>query len=304
MTRYTKLDGRRSVGTKVGIDEEGQSGGPAEKSRAGKVPEARRGESGGPAPSAGGDPKLLLRRAKLLRLKAKKAKSDETRAKHLAEVKVLEKRATDANGARGALGKRRKEEMREERRTRPRLDPDQQREFRRQQRAGERVSGTRCFVCRDTGHSAKDCPQNVAGGDGATQGKDTVGICFRCGSTEHTLARCRRARTDGALPFATCYICSGKGHLASTCPENHGRGVYPDGGHCKVCGSVEHLAKNCPLDAKRTSAAHSVEAGGVGMLAESDGVGGDDDEFHAVSKRRAAMGGDTKRAPRKKVVSF
>lgn len=66
----------------------------------------------------------------------------------------------------------------------------------------------RCFVCRELSHSAKDCPQRV--GDGA-QGKDTVGICFRCGSTEHTLSQCKRSRHAGdELPFATCYICTNK----------------------------------------------------------------------------------------------
>lgn len=185
-------------------------------------------------------------------------------------------------------------------------------------RAQERTSNMRCFVCRGTGHSAKNCPENVGTGSSSLTdvsssklGKDTVGICFRCGSTEHTLAKCRKpAPKDGdELPFATCYICTQKGHLASKCPQNQGRGVYPDGGSCKVCQSVEHLAKDCPLDPRRTSAAHSVEAGGVGMVSTDDiPVGADDDEFHLLARKRAQTqpksGPAPSRKPAKKVVSF
>lgn len=91
----------------------------------------------------------------------------------------------------------------------PSPDPDQRSEFRRAKRAEERKNKMRCFVCRAFSHAAKDCPQNVSGD---TQGKDTVGICFRCGSTEHSLAQCQRPRSEQAdeLPFATCYICSEK----------------------------------------------------------------------------------------------
>lgn len=198
-------------------------------------------------------------------------------------------------------------------------DADQKSEFRRQMRAQERVANMRCFVCRSTGHSAKDCPENVGSGSSVLNdvsssklGKETVGICFRCGSTEHTLAKCRRPapKSGDELPFATCYICTKKGHLASKCPQNQGRGVYPEGGDCKICHSVDHLAKDCPLDPKRTSAAHSVEAGGVGMLADDGAAGGaGDDEFHLLARHRSQNHhkGDSKqqtRKPAKKVVSF
>lgn len=89
---------------------------------------------------------------------------------------------------------------------------DQRSEFRRIKRAEERTASMRCYVCRESGHSAKDCPQNVGG----ATGKDTVGICFRCGSTEHTLAKCRRTVKGDELPFATCYICSRKVRSCAT----------------------------------------------------------------------------------------
>ena len=97
MTRYTKLDGRRSIASGDqplnGIDEASESE-TAQVSTSSAVSE---------------DPKALLKRAKLLRLKGKKAKTDEVREKHLHEAKELEKRANIANGARGVLGKRKKE---------------------------------------------------------------------------------------------------------------------------------------------------------------------------------------------------
>ena len=168
-------------------------------------------------------------------------------------------------------------------------------------RAEERKNSTRCFVCRELSHAAKDCPHAI--GEGA-QGKDTVGLCFRCGSTEHTLSQCRRPRTDDELPFATCYICSNKGHLASKCPQNQGRGVYPDGGECKVCGSVEHLAKDCPKDPRRVTHASTVEAGGVGILDDASHAGADDDEFHLLAQQRRQLPSQTRPRPTGKVVRF
>ena len=133
------------------------------------------------------------------------------------------------------------------------------RDARREERAEQRQSKLKCFACRGMGHSAKDCPNaldaqsislktdSATASDSPMIGRDAVGICFRCGSTEHTLSRCRKPALKGdELPFATCFICHSKGHLSSKCPNNAGRGVYPEGGSCKLCSSVEHLAKDYP----------------------------------------------------------
>ena len=57
---------------------------------------------------------------------------------------------------------------------------------------------------------------------------------------------------DNLYPFAVCFVCHQKGHLASACKDNV-KGLYPsksndlmaDGGGCKYCGSVKHLARDC-----------------------------------------------------------
>jgi len=99
---------------------------------------------------------------------------------------------------------------------------------------------TVCFVCREKGHAAANCPKN------SQQSK----ICFRCGSTEHRLDNCPiSSDRTGSLPFATCFICNSKGHLSSACPENT-RGVYINGGCCKICGGVDHLESKCPMEKK------------------------------------------------------
>ena len=69
-----------------------------------------------------------------------------------------------------------------------------------------------------------------------------------CGSTQHNLSRCKEPEDPhNPLPFASCFVCNGKGHLVSSCPQNKDKGVYPNGGCCKLCGETSHLAKDCGL---------------------------------------------------------
>jgi zinc finger CCHC domain-containing protein 9 len=39
-------------------------------------------------------------------------------------------------------------------------------------------------------------------------------LCFKCGSTEHSLATCPKGNDRADLPFATCFLCSEIGHIA------------------------------------------------------------------------------------------
>lgn len=170
-------------------------------------------------------------------------------------------------------------------------------ERRRLKRKDERFSDTTCFACREKGHTARDCTRTVSGGGegGDTQGEagnakakasrgmDTVGICYRCGSRKHTLSRCRElADPSNPFPFASCFVCSGKGHLASACPQNQAKGVYPNGGCCKLCRETTHLAKDCSLR-KQEVIASTV------FLGTGRDAGADEDDFHTFKRRNAEV---------------
>lgn len=88
-----------------------------------------------------------------------------------------------------------------------------------------------CLRCRDRDHTVKDCPKGMEY------------ICYNCGSNDHTLSQCPNPRGQD-LPFASCFICDQRGHLASGCERNE-NGIYPRGGGCRFCGSKFHLAKDC-----------------------------------------------------------
>jgi len=139
---------------------------------------------------------------------------------------------------------------------------------RRQKQNGIRRGDSRktfvCYNCRLPGHNAAECPSLYGDGkenegtictpaskDGMTSSSSTI-LCYKCGSTEHALHNCpKRHRGDWSdLPFATCFICSEKGHLASACPKNK-TGIYINGGCCRNCGSQQHLASDCPERKKK-----------------------------------------------------
>lgn len=121
------------------------------------------------------------------------------------------------------------------------LKKDRRRENRRLRRQEARKNAMVCFHCREPGHGVADCPAVLESQDMGT------GICYRCGSTEHDIGKCK-AKIDpavGAFPYAKCFICGEMGHLSRSCPDNP-KGLYAEGGCCRLCGSVEHYRKDCP----------------------------------------------------------
>jgi len=164
-----------------------------------------------------------------------------------------------------------------------------QSELRRRKRVEERQANTTCFACRAKGHAARDCPvANTHPGE-LSKIDNIVGICYRCGSPKHTLARCKKPMDpSNPLPFASCFVCSGKGHLASACPQNKAKGIYPDGGCCKLCGDTTHLAKNCGIRKGEQTTGSLVL--GIGHKA-----GADEDDFHAIKRLTAEVAKEEKR---------
>ncbi|XP_054916628.1 zinc finger CCHC domain-containing protein 9 [Poeciliopsis prolifica] len=152
------------------------------------------------------------------------------------------------------------------------LKKDRRREDRRVKRQKDKKSKMVCFNCRKPGHGLADCPE-------ADRDEEMGrGICFRCGSTEHEIQKCR-AKVDPALgeyPYAKCFICSQTGHLSRSCPDNP-KGLYAQGGCCRVCGSVEHFQKDCP---EHQTATNSVTLGWL-----SNNMSADLEDVHVPVKK-------------------
>ncbi|XP_014278420.1 transcriptional regulator ATRX homolog [Halyomorpha halys] len=102
-----------------------------------------------------------------------------------------------------------------------------------------------CYHCRKGGHTLSSCPMLEDNGAQVVGS----GICYKCGSTEHTHYQCK-VNTGNSYKFATCFVCKQEGHISKQCPDNP-RGVYPSGGGCRLCGDVTHFRRECPtLQAK------------------------------------------------------
>ncbi|WVQ71873.1 hypothetical protein IAR50_001415 [Cryptococcus sp. DSM 104548] len=188
-------------------------------------------------------------------------------------------------------------------------------EDRIKRRAEQKNMNVTCFACRSMGHAARDCPnillaattvgapvegqeseapQNETKSSrrkGGKKGGDvTTGKCYRCNSTEHGLFQCiEPVDPTNPTPFATCYICLGTGHLASSCPQNT-RGVYVNGGECKVCKSTAHRAKDCPDDKREKVKDDGEQRRGRFdvVLGVGQGAGADEDDFMVEARQRPA----------------
>ncbi|XP_056395477.1 zinc finger CCHC domain-containing protein 9 [Hyla sarda] len=157
----------------------------------------------------------------------------------------------DVNGFRAIQGEQERKEQRSE--------------GRRLRRQNNKKNNMVCFHCRKPGHGMADCSEALRCQEMGT------GICFRCGSTEHEMNKCR-AKVDPALgefPYAKCFICGEMGHLSRSCPDNP-KGLYAEGGGCRICGSVEHFQKDCPEH--KTSAQMTVSRWSSGMSADHEDV--------------------------------
>lgn len=76
-------------------------------------------------------------------------------------------------------------------------------ERRRAEKVLSRMKKKLCFHCRKGGHNLSECPELAQKND---MGAPSSGICFKCGSTEHTHFACKVVRTQD-FKFAQCFIC-------------------------------------------------------------------------------------------------
>ena len=142
-----------------------------------------------------------------------------------------------------------------------------------------------CFRCRKSGHTMQQCREIISNESKEGQRRTEI-LCFRCGSLAHSLSMCPvpakyQSRTEVSdkatgrldsdeitllsderlveiLPFATCFVCQGVGHLSRHCKDNK-NGVYPKGGGCRFCGSKWHYLKDCPEKLKSLSLSTGLE---------------------------------------------
>jgi hypothetical protein len=97
------------------------------------------------------------------------------------------------------------------------------------------------------------------------------------------------------MPFALCFVCNSKGHLARDCPSNASKGVYPRGGSCMVCGEITHLARDCPVELAEKKAQHEQERarrGGFQAAAEGKPAAAAAEPRAAAARPAPAARGD------------
>jgi zinc finger CCHC domain-containing protein 9 len=146
------------------------------------------------------------------------------------------------------------------------------RERRNKSNNKKKHTDTICYACRKRGHTISECPHNKNKGGSSSSSSSCSNankktfqssICYKCGKSTCSLKTCPLLTKEEKkgdrlnyhimdLPFATCFICGEKGHLASQCKLNK-NGIYVNGGGkggCKYCGANDHLFIHCPKHGK------------------------------------------------------
>ena len=138
--------------------------------------------------------------------------------------------------------------------------------------------------------------------------------CYRCGSTEHNLASCpsnssskhKKAASElqhQELPFATCFICQERGHIASQCQQNQ-HGIYVQGtGQCKYCQSKFHRGSQCP-DKSKSKSKSETDHGRLEDFDTSDLLDNSNDNANQNQAQSTSTASRPNTKSKKRVVKF
>ncbi|CAK9175480.1 unnamed protein product [Ilex paraguariensis] len=95
--------------------------------------------------------------------------------------------------------------------------------------------GKDCFICKQGGHRANDCPDKLKGGSQGSR------MCLNCGDSGHDMFSCRNDYCSDDLKEIQCYICKSFGHL---CCANI-IDTSPKEVSCYRCGQLGHTGLSC-----------------------------------------------------------
>ncbi|KAG0230457.1 hypothetical protein BGW42_000934 [Actinomortierella wolfii] len=101
----------------------------------------------------------------------------------------------------------------------------------------------KCYACGSSNHKTRSCPEldarvtcsncNLEGHISRECPEPRKTICRRCGLEGHMSSDCSQPRSD-----VTCNNCGQEGHMARECPE-------PQKITCRRCGEEGHIAADC-----------------------------------------------------------
>ncbi|ESQ37579.1 hypothetical protein EUTSA_v10002930mg [Eutrema salsugineum] len=115
---------------------------------------------------------------------------------------------------------------------------------------GEQDHGHDCYIGKNGGHGAKDCPDNC-------KSWSKTAICLRCGDSGHDMILCKYESSHDYLKDIHCYVCKRFGNLCCVEPGNSplsdvaGGRYYEEStkkdsaSSCFRCGEEGHFSCEC-----------------------------------------------------------